>query len=118
MERILFFIISLLDCTNLTEALIRQSNDTRRWLQLAEIQIQLENAEAAERAHKEAIARSDENIPAWQINLSMAQWWSAQNLDLAEFYGVLALKSAPPDAAVSVRQLMDQIAAERARQDE
>jgi tetratricopeptide (TPR) repeat protein len=103
---------------NLTEALIRKSNDTRRWLQLAEIQIQLENAEAAERAHKEAIARSDENIPAWQINLSMAQWWLAQNLDLAEFYGVLALNSAPPDAAVSVRQLMDQIAAERARLDE
>jgi tetratricopeptide (TPR) repeat protein len=103
---------------NLTEALIRKSNDTRRWLQLAEIQIQLENAEAAERAHKEAIARSDENIPAWQINLSMAQWWLAQNLDLAEFYAVLALNSAPPDAAVSVRQLMDQIAAERARLDE
>ncbi len=102
----------------LTEALIRQPNDTRRWLQLAEIQIQLDNAEAAERAYNEAIARSDENIPDWQINLTMAQWWLAQNYELAEFYGELALDSAPPDAAGSVRQLLDQIAAGRAKLDE
>jgi tetratricopeptide (TPR) repeat protein len=102
----------------LTEALIRQAKDTRRWLQLAEIQIQLDNAEAAERAYNEAIARNDENIPDWQINLTMAQWWLAQNYDLAEFYGELALNSAPADAAASVRQLMDQIAAGRAKLDE
>ena len=98
----------------LAEALKERPDDARRWLQLAEIQVKVEDVEAAESAYMEAVARQDENIQEWQISLAMAQWWLiGQMYDQAELYGELALNAAPADALASVQQLMDQIASQR-----
>jgi len=85
----------------------RSPRDARRWMQLAEIHVRLDEPAQAIEAYNEALAIGDENLPGWQLEYSLAQWFFEEgDLDNAESFGKNALASAPEDAATIIQQFL------------
>jgi tetratricopeptide (TPR) repeat protein len=76
-------------------------------MQLAEIHVRLDEPAQAIEAYNEALAIGDENLPGWQLEYSLAQWFFEEgDLDNAESFGKNALASAPEDAATIIQQFL------------
>jgi tetratricopeptide (TPR) repeat protein len=98
---------------SLTEALNRRSGDSRRWLQLANLHILLGNKDEAEEAYLKASERAGDDLPQWQIDYTVAQWFlEAGDPDAAVTYAQLALQSAPEDTKSAVEQFLNNISAQ------
>jgi tetratricopeptide (TPR) repeat protein len=85
----------------------RSAGDARRWMQLAEMYVRLDETSKAIDAYQEALAIGDENLPDWQLDYTLAQWFYEEgDLDNAESFGENALASAPDDAVTVIQQFL------------
>jgi tetratricopeptide (TPR) repeat protein len=96
----------------MTEALARQPGNVRRQLQMADIFIRLGQYDQALAAYDEAVARNSGAFTEWQIDFTMAQWFSevgeqARAIEFARS----ALAGAPPEVSEQIEQFLAEQAA-------
>jgi tetratricopeptide (TPR) repeat protein len=91
----------------MTEGLERQPTNVRRQLQLADIYIRLGQYEQALAAYDLAVAENTGAFAEWQMDFTMAQWFSevGETTRAIEFANS-ALAEAPPEAAGQIEQFL------------
>ena len=100
-----------LSAASLEEGLNREPNNGRRWLQLAETYIRLNETDNAVDAYEKAIATESVNFPLWQVNFTMAQWFFDEGfMDNATIFGTRALDNAPAEAVEQIQSFLAIIA--------
>ncbi len=95
---------------SMADALDRNPGSPRHWLQLAEIYIRLGRIDKANSAYEETIKRAGDDMPPWQIDYTMAQWYFEEDdLENAGIFGEKALETAPPDAVPIIQQFLSML---------
>jgi tetratricopeptide (TPR) repeat protein len=95
----------------LTDGLNREPDNPRRLMQAAEVYTRrLRDGDLGLAAYEEARALATDNLPAWQMDITVAQWFVElgdipQAIALAE----RALADAPPDSAAQIRAFITQL---------
>jgi tetratricopeptide (TPR) repeat protein len=96
---------------SLTDGLLREPDNSRRYMQVAEIYLRrLQDGELALATYEQARALASDNLPAWQMDVTMAQWFAEQgDLAQARTLAERGLTEAPPESTAQIRAFLDQL---------
>jgi tetratricopeptide (TPR) repeat protein len=99
---------------SLEGGLWRNPQDTRRWLQATEIYLKrLDDPERALAVYEEVRNQATTDFPLWQIDLTVAQWFSEMgDREQAHTLARRALAVAPPEMTGQIQAFLDQLAGE------
>jgi tetratricopeptide (TPR) repeat protein/O-antigen ligase len=99
---------------SLEGGLWRNPHDTRRWLQATEIYLKrLDDPERALAVYEEVRNQATTDFPLWQIDLTVAQWFSEMgDREQAHTLARRALAVAPPEMTEQIQAFLDQLAGE------
>ena len=98
---------------SIEEGLALDDNDPRRWTQLAQVNEQLQQYDAALDAFDQARQRANNRFPAWQTTLAMADVAQKKGeIDLAISYARESLSNAPVEQQSQVQAYLSQLTGE------